>query len=78
VVEKYRTSIEPCGLVRYIEFVADPSVGRGGCVIVTETRTIDARLETQLRALEQVLLADASRDGTGGEFDSKGAGDVSK
>ena len=77
IVEKYRTSIEPTGLMRFIEFVADPSIGRAGCLIVTETRTIDARLETQLRALELVLLADACKDTTPGEIDPAGqAGSV--
>ena len=73
VVEKYRTSIEPTGLMRFVEFVSDPSIGRAGCLIVTETRTIDARLETQLRALEQVLLADSGTDATLGEIGPTGS-----
>ena len=64
IVEKYRASIEPRGLMRFVEFVPDPCIGRAGCIIVTETTTIDARLETQLRALEQVLLSDTSGDAT--------------
>jgi type III secretion protein L len=37
---------------------ADPTVGRGGCVVETEVGVIDARLETQLEAIERAL-ADA-------------------
>jgi type III secretion system HrpE/YscL family protein len=37
---------------------ADPTVGRGGCVVETEVGAIDARLETQLDAIERAL-ADA-------------------
>jgi type III secretion protein L len=36
---------------------ADPSVGRGGCVLETEAGELDARLETQLALLERTLLA---------------------
>ncbi len=38
------------------DFVADPSVSAGGCVIETEIGRIDARLETQFNALEEALL----------------------
>jgi flagellar biosynthesis/type III secretory pathway protein FliH len=38
-----------------IELLADGSVGRHGCVIETAHGRIDARLETQLAALEQAL-----------------------
>ena len=38
-----------------IEIREDPSVARGGCIIVTELGTIDASLERQLTALETVL-----------------------
>jgi len=34
---------------------ADPAVGRGGCVVETEVGVIDARLETQLAAIERAL-----------------------
>jgi type III secretion protein L len=34
---------------------ADPTVGRGGCVVETEVGAIDARLETQLEAIERAL-----------------------
>jgi type III secretion protein L len=42
---------------RFIELVADPQVGGGGCVIETESGSIDARLETQFRILEDALLS---------------------
>jgi flagellar assembly protein FliH len=34
-----------------LEVIADPGVGEGGCVVRTEHGEIDARIETQLRAL---------------------------
>jgi type III secretion system HrpE/YscL family protein len=42
---------------RFIELVADPQIGGGGCVIETESGTIDARLETQFRILEDAMLS---------------------
>jgi flagellar assembly protein FliH len=38
-----------------IELVADGGVGRFGCVIETPLGRVDARLETQLGALERAL-----------------------
>jgi len=38
-----------------LEIVADESVGRYGCVIETAVGRVDARLETQLAALERAL-----------------------
>jgi len=38
-----------------LEVVADESVGRAGCVIETAFGRVDARLETQLAALERAL-----------------------
>lgn len=40
-----------------IEVVADANVELGGCLIDTPTGTLDARLESQLQALKQGLLA---------------------
>jgi flagellar assembly protein FliH len=37
--------------------MADASVGRGGCVIDSTIGTLDARKDTQLRLIEQALLA---------------------
>lgn len=42
---------------RFLDFVADPRVAIGGCLIESEVGTIDAQLETQFRILERVLLA---------------------
>jgi len=36
---------------------SDPTIGRGGCIVETEVGVIDARLETQLQAIERALLA---------------------
>lgn len=36
-------------------FRADESIERGGCVVETEVGTIDARLETQLKAIRKAL-----------------------
>jgi len=38
-----------------VRFVADERVGRGGCVIETELGVVDARLSTQLEAIEKAL-----------------------
>lgn len=51
-----------------IEVREDPSVARGGCIVVTELGMIDASLERQLKALEKVLedeLAVASAEAAG-------------
>jgi type III secretion protein L len=39
-----------------IDFVADPKVSRGGCVVESEIGIVDARLETQLKTLQKLLL----------------------
>jgi flagellar assembly protein FliH len=39
-----------------IEVVADPAVGRGGCVVVSERGDIDARLEQQFAVIERGFL----------------------
>ena len=43
-----------------LDVVADESVGRYGCVIETAIGRVDARLETQLAALERALTAEAT------------------
>jgi len=40
---------------RRITFKEDDSISRGGCVVETEVGTIDARLETQLKAIRKAL-----------------------
>jgi len=42
---------------RRMEFLADPSIEMGGCIIETSAGRIDAKLETQLSRLSQALLA---------------------
>lgn len=44
----------------YLDLVADPLVTRGGCIIESDSGTIDAQLETQLRIIERALLARAN------------------
>ena len=48
------------GGAQFIDFVADQSVKDGGCIVESSSGTIDARIETQLRILENVLLARVS------------------
>ena len=45
-----------------MNFIADPHIARGGCIIQSEAGTIDAQLGTQLRVLERALLARAATD----------------
>jgi type III secretion protein L len=45
-----------------VDIVPDPKVASGGCIIESEVGTVDARLETQLRALEKALLGQTERD----------------
>jgi type III secretion protein L len=42
---------------RFVERVAVSQIGSGGCLIETESGSIDARLETQFRILEDALLS---------------------
>ncbi len=61
-VESRRTSLAaraPAGAA--LEFLADDSVGRHGCVIETPQGRVDARLEAQLAALERALTGGARR-----------------
>ncbi|MET0622010.1 MAG: type III secretion system stator protein SctL [Pyrinomonadaceae bacterium] len=59
-VQAHRERLDPSGRARFIDLVADPRVGPGGCVIEGESGTVDARLDTQLRVLERALLARAA------------------
>jgi flagellar biosynthesis/type III secretory pathway protein FliH len=45
-----------------LELRDDPAVGRHGCVVETATLRLDARLDTQLAALERALAAEGGRD----------------
>jgi type III secretion protein L len=59
-VQAHRDRLDPAGRARFIDLVADPRVGHGGCIIEGESGTVDARLDTQLRVLERALLARAA------------------
>lgn len=56
-VETHRTQLDATGRARFLDFVPDPRIKRGGCVIESESGTVDAELETQLRVIEKALLA---------------------
>lgn len=56
-VEKEKEKFSSGGRIKFVDFVADPRVSKGGCLIESEVGTIDARLETQLRVLERALLS---------------------
>jgi len=45
-----------------LELVADETISRHGCVIETPQGRVDARLETQLAALERALTAETAHD----------------
>ncbi len=46
-------------LVPEVRLHPDPSVGRGGCIVETESGSVDARLETQLDAIERAMTPSA-------------------
>jgi type III secretion protein L len=52
---------EAAGPHRSIEVVADPSITSGGCIVESEYGIIDARLETQIRCMEEILLRAARK-----------------
>ncbi len=43
-----------------LRVIADPSVGHAGCVVETPAGRLDARLETQLAALERAAFGDGA------------------
>ena len=47
--------IERCRAAQVARFVADERVPRGGCILETELGVVDARLSTQLDAIERAL-----------------------
>jgi flagellar biosynthesis/type III secretory pathway protein FliH len=47
--------LDELGMKAEISFAADPEVGRYGCIVETPAGRVDARLETQLDALERAL-----------------------
>jgi len=53
-IERHRAATAGIGgLSESIRLVEDPLIARGGCVIETESGTIDARIEEQLREIEK-------------------------
>lgn len=56
-VENEIENLSHTGRVRFIDFIADPRVSEGGCLIESEVGTIDVQIETQLRVLERALLS---------------------
>ncbi len=60
-VEARRAALEARAPAAALELVADEAVGRHGCVIETPQGRVDARLETQLAALERALTAGGRR-----------------
>jgi flagellar assembly protein FliH len=50
--------------IREMRIEPDEAVGRGGCIVESESGNVDARLSTQLRNIETALL-DAGREGHG-------------
>jgi flagellar assembly protein FliH len=48
---------EPQNEARQIEFVADPTIEMGGCIVETAAGSIDGKLDTQLARLRDTLLA---------------------
>jgi type III secretion protein L len=54
-VQARRAALEAGAPAAALELVSDEAVGRHGCVIDTPQGRVDARLETQLAALERAL-----------------------
>ncbi len=56
VTRGYRAEIlERLDGIRHLEILEDRRVGRGGCVMETESGNIDARIETQMQTLADAL-----------------------
>ena len=62
VIEQHRQRFEQAGRNQFLDIVPDPAVSVGGCMIESESGSIDAQLETQLRVLERALLTRAGGD----------------
>ena len=52
---------EVAGPNRSIEIAGDAAISAGGCVVESEYGVIDARLQTQLRCMEEILLRTAGK-----------------
>ena len=57
LVEQMRQRIDSYGRTRDIDFVADRAVRAGGCIVESQSGTTDARVEIQLKTLENALLS---------------------
>jgi flagellar biosynthesis/type III secretory pathway protein FliH len=53
IIERHHATRSSSPLSEAVKLVEDPLIGRGGCVIETESGTIDARIEEQLREIEK-------------------------
>ena len=56
-VDVARARLEQAGRAQFLDLVADKQVAAGGCLVESDSGTIDAQLETQLRVLERALLS---------------------
>lgn len=56
LIAKMRERTETGARPQNLDFVSDRNVTQGGCLIESPSNTIDARLETQLRVLENNFL----------------------
>lgn len=68
LLEQTREKAEAFGRNRYVDFVADQAVKEGGCIIESASGTVDARLETQLRILENTLLVQVGSDDNSSDY----------
>lgn len=62
LIEQMREKIDNYGRAKFIDFIADQAVAGGGCIIESSSGTIDARVETQLRILENTLVSRVSEE----------------
>jgi type III secretion protein L len=61
VVERQLGSLNDSASGRRIQVRADPEVSQGGCIVESVAGAIDARFQTQLACLEEILLHVAVR-----------------
>jgi flagellar biosynthesis/type III secretory pathway protein FliH len=59
LIQKRVDDFKSFSQTKYLDFIGDPRISQGGCLIESEVGKVDARLETQLRVLERALLAQA-------------------
>jgi type III secretion protein L len=63
-VDAARAQLDQAGRAQFLDIVADKQVSAGGCLIESDSGTIDAQLETQLRVLERALLSNVEEPPT--------------